>query len=409
MGMSIVMTDRPSNPGSTARNVRKLRTSNAAPITSITASAISDTTNTPPSRRPLGAEDDPLLRRSTASRSTCRTCRAGASPKKTPVTMETECGECEDTSVDERRGAAGDNRWERARELHEQGAQSDHRKRDAEHTTDHREHQALGQELPDDLPSARTGGQPDRHLALSRDRPDEKQMRRVDANDQQHERDCAKEQQQGRPDVSHHDGVEWLNIQAGESGISSGNVRRIAAVAASLCALANSSDAPGRRRAAANSGASLRLSGSSWSGIHRSGRDSRDTASGPGSKPESRTPITSCDCPSSKRRCPKHVRCRVHVSLPELVTDDHNRGAVRTILVRREGAAARRPRTEEREEIGAHTGRADLLHQAVAVQRHRAADPVRGGALDGVCGAAPGEELRRGDTGHGLHARARWS
>jgi hypothetical protein len=63
---------------------------------------------------------------------------------------------------------------------------------------------ALGEELADQAGAARAERRPDGDLARARLRPRQQQVRHVDAGDQQHEADRAKQHEERLPDVAHH-------------------------------------------------------------------------------------------------------------------------------------------------------------------------------------------------------------
>ena len=78
---------------------------------------------------------------------------------------------------------------------------------DAGGSTEQREHQALGEHLPDQPPAGGADRHADRDFALPRGRPREHQVRDVGAGDQQHAADRAEQHEQRPPGVFRHQPV----------------------------------------------------------------------------------------------------------------------------------------------------------------------------------------------------------
>ena len=173
------------NPASTLMRFQKLRSSRPAPMTRTTASATSDITS--PRRTQVRAAE--AVDRCPASLSelltTCsRRCRSGDRPKSDA--RDQRNGDREQQHDRDRarfrprsRQALRVRRQQRA-----QAAKAQHR---AERAAGEREHDPLGQELPQQPPAPGAERRADRELALPRLGAGEHQVRQVGARDEQHE------------------------------------------------------------------------------------------------------------------------------------------------------------------------------------------------------------------------------
>ena len=216
-----VSTDAGLNPRLTCCSRQKLWTSSAAPTSSTSASANSPTTRMLRRRvvRPAALADR-AASRITWCRSACDPWIAGASPNRTPVTIDrlaVNASTTPSTPIVEARQARG-------AQL-QQAVHAPDRDQQPERAADGREQHAFGEQLRDEARASRAEGPADRHLALPHGRPREQQVGDVRAGDQQHEADGGEQRHERRPDVADEIIVERNHAQrpAGAGGI----VRRI--------------------------------------------------------------------------------------------------------------------------------------------------------------------------------------
>ena len=95
----------------------------------------------------------------------------------------------------------------------EHRAQAGEAQRRAERAADDGEQHALGQELPQQAPTARAERRADREFPLPRFGAREDQVRQVGAGDEQHESHRALQHPQRRADPAHHVGLQRRHLQ----------------------------------------------------------------------------------------------------------------------------------------------------------------------------------------------------
>ena len=180
-----------------------VRISSAAPITRISASAISVTTNTErslPLRNPM--PERLLLSLSVAARLGLDALIAGTRPKRIPVNTETPRVKSKTVGSRVTAVAAFADSWKTTGADGEQQTDADESENEAEKAAGQREREAFGQQLADDLETAGAERGASREFALSHRSAHQQKIGDVGAGNEKNEADRAEQNKQGLPGIA---------------------------------------------------------------------------------------------------------------------------------------------------------------------------------------------------------------
>ena len=181
-----------------------MRISSAEPISSTSASATSVTTRIDRAlfcRKPV--PDRPLASLSVVVRSVFELCSAGIRPKMTPVRSETRNAKPATRQSMPTAAPSSPTRGRPAVLIASSARMPTHPEDQAEHASRQRQHDALGEQLPDDAAARAADRGADGDFPPPAGRPHQQQIGDVGAGDQQHQADGAGQHHQRLAGVSH--------------------------------------------------------------------------------------------------------------------------------------------------------------------------------------------------------------